>query len=220
MGGATTDFATTQLEHARNVGKETSDLGSDSGPDPGPDPSLLGLAQPEGTKLPWTELPLGKAVDTLGRWQPLSFYSFDNSYSSSAPPASCQAKSALGLSHWLANTRNAREPWAPPSSAASGQTGRNVPSQLHTGEPGRPTDAEGHCSFTMLTAVSTFPAASLPRDRSLSPLTWARWLWDQRIVPCAPTTAIMSRSENRLLSVHYSFLEGPFSRAFISTVCC
>lgn len=142
------------------------------------------------------------------------------SYSSSAPPASCQAKSALGLCHWLANTRNAREPWAPPSSAASGQTGRNVPSQLHTGEPGRPTDAEGHCSFTMLTAVSTFPAASLPRDRSLSPLTWARWLWDQRIVPCAPTTAIMSRSENRLLSAHGSFLEGPFSRAFISTVCC
>lgn len=86
MGGATTDFATTQLEHARNVGKETSDLGSDPGPDPGPDPSLLGLAHPEGTKLPWTELPLGKAVDTLGRWQPLSFYSFDNSYSSSAPP--------------------------------------------------------------------------------------------------------------------------------------
>lgn len=31
MGGATTDFATTQLEHARNVGKETSDLGSDPG---------------------------------------------------------------------------------------------------------------------------------------------------------------------------------------------
>lgn len=180
VGGATTGFATTQLEHAKNVEKENSDLGSE----PGPDSSVfLGLAQPEGTKCPWTELPLGKAVGTLGRWQLPSFYSFDNCYSSSAPPASCQAKSALSLCHWLANTRNAREPWAPPSSAASGHTGGNDPSQLHAGEPG-PTDAEGHCSITMLPAVSTFPATSLPRDCSLSPLTWAWWLCDHRITLC------------------------------------
>lgn len=168
MGGATTDLATTQLEHARNVEMENPDLGSD----PGPDLSqtlhcFWGWLSPEGTKWPWTELSFGKAVGTLGRWQLPSFYSFDSGYSSSAPPASCQAKSAP----WplpLAGKYQG-EPWAPPSSAASLQIGRNDPSQLHSGHP---TDAEGHCSFTMLTAVSTFPATSLPRDHSLSPLTW------------------------------------------------